>query len=383
MKDPLLPDLNEIIATSNNQELTSGNKVTKAVAIFDLTDSTKLKIESGHTAAKEATFRHNWICRTISRSFGGQVVKEMGDGIIVTFDEPEKACLAAVNIQRAMQLASLSSKGAIAFGRIEEITIDGTSDVLGSPIDLCSRMEKFAHNQQILIDSTLHDATLSMLKDFGMAISQGMRAILKGIGEVKLYEIASNNTMLKNRLNMPLQVHESGRLSIDEKVAFIENAKKEVLELGSGLREFTSYFERRRPAEFKEPVIELLRRGVNFKCIAIDPEVAKIYYASREPQYAKEIPETIEKLKYIRNDLKQMNLAGSFEIYTHPFFPLFHAQCIDGDDVEYGQMIVSNYVYETKRSQSPVLQFSRSSNPTMFNTYWNGIKKVISQSKSP
>ena len=347
-----------------------------------MAESTSLKLEQGHTAAKKAIFRHNSLCRQIAEKFEGEVVKEMGDGILIKFDEPENACRAAVNIQKAMQELGLHSKGAITLGTIEEVTISGYPDILGAPVDLCARLEKFAHTQQILVDSTLHDAALSILKDSGIVISQPMSAIPRGIGKVKLYEIAYSETMLKRRLNSPLQVHEAGRLSIEEKVAFIENSITEVIELGSGLREFVSYFERRKPAEFKDPVIQLLRRGVNLKCFAIDPKTAKYYYATTEPDYSEEIPETLEKLQSIRDELGRLNLQGSFEIYAHKYFPLFHAQCIDAEDKEFGQMVVSNYIYETPRSRSPVLQFSRSSNPIMFETYWTGIKKVIANSKA-
>lgn len=81
----------------------------------------------------------------------------------------------------------------------------------------------------------------------------------------------------------------------------------------------------------------------------------------------------------VRNEFRKMNLKGIFEIYLHPYFPLFHSQCIDGDDSEYGQMIVSNYLFDTKRSEALVLQFSRSSNPKIFENLLGLHKKSYGQ----
>jgi hypothetical protein len=77
-------------------------------------------------------------------------------------------------------------------------------------------------------------------------------------------------------------LYEAGRRNIDEKVALIQTAKCEVVELGIALRTFSSYFVA--SYEFKDHVLELLRYGVVFKCVAMDPdcEVAAKYAEDRE-----------------------------------------------------------------------------------------------------
>lgn len=67
-------------------------------------------------------------------------------------------------------------------------------------------------------------------------------------------------------------LHERGRRSVDEKVVFIQTAKYEVVELGFALWTFSSYFEQRASYEFRTHILELLRHGVIFECVAMDPD---------------------------------------------------------------------------------------------------------------
>jgi hypothetical protein len=113
-------------------------------------------------------------------------------------------------------------------------------------------------------------------------------------------------------------LHEVGRRSITEKVAFIQTAKCEVVELGIALRTFCGYFEQRASYEFKDHVLELLRHGVVFKCVAMDPDcdVAAKYAEDRgETELLDRIRSSLKFLKTLSNEFKQLGLPGKFEIY--------------------------------------------------------------------
>ena len=44
-------------------------------------------------------------------------------------------------------------------------------------------------------------------------------------------------------------------------------------------------------------------------------------------------------------------------------------------------MTVSNYLFGIPRSRCPVLQFSKSSSPTLFATYWGSIQRLLDGSR--
>ena len=354
----------------------------KAVAIFDLSLSTSMKMKYGHDIAIRNSILHNEICSLVAKKAKGMIIKEMGDGILVTFNDPINACRAAVTARKILHSQKLNSKVSIAFGVVEEVKIAGKKDVLGSVVDRCARMEKFAYPNQILIDQTLFDSVSSFLKDYNnVKTSRPFEVIINGQGKTSLYEISSIFP-LKNSLNIQFQINEQGRLSVQEKVAFMNKAKSEVIEIGSGIREFTRYFTSRSPSDFKEHVKNLLSRGIVFRCLAVDPvwiqKVVKM--SSREKEYYKQINQTLIQLHKIRKEFRESGITTKFEIRTYRSIPRYHALCVDLNKPT-GRMIISNYLPGIKKAECPVFQFSKSSNPKMFETYNNSIRRIIKNSQ--
>lgn len=354
-----------------------------SIVMFDLVGSTALKLNEGHDVARHKMLQHNQICRKFVKVYSGSTIKELGDGVLALFSDAEQACLCAINVIEAITKLESQTKISIASGKIEQLDIDGVPDVFGAVVDLCARIEKFAFPNQILIDSVTHASILPYLKNYwDLTISKPMKAVIKGHDDKKeLFEIASMSRGLKNQLNIPFQINEDGRLLIDDKVSFILNAKSEVIELGIRLREFTSYFTSRNPSEFKNHVIELMKKGVILKCFALDGKWAleNFIIPNSEKKYYEEIDETLNQLNEFKKEISEMNLDGRVEIYTYQHIPMFHAQCTDGESSE-GKMTISNYLTGIKRSQCPVIQFSKQTHPKLFETYWTSIHKIIENS---
>lgn len=179
------------------------------------------------------------------------------------------------------------------------------------------------------------------------------------------------------------RIYEGGRRTIDQKVAFIRTAKREVIELGVTLRTFSSYFEQRAAYEFKHHVLEQMQRGVVFKCVAMDPacEVAAKYAEDRgEAELLDRVRSSIKFLKALSDEFKQRGFAGKFEIYTYSHVPYFHAVCVDGNEAN-GRMFISPYMYASKRAETPGFEFSKSENTVMFEMYWTSVKKLLADSQ--
>lgn len=348
----------------------------QTVVIFDLVESTSLKVKVGHDEAMRKIMLHDKICRLIVKRFGGLIIKELGDGMLVTFDDPLKACLAAINVKEGANRTKISTKAALVLGLIERTKVADRIDIFGTPVDRVSRIEKFAHANQILIDRALHDAVMTFLMNYNdILVGPPMVAMLKGHGNNELFEISNHGHELKNSLNIPFQINENGRLRIDESAEYIKNAKHEVIEIGRGLRTLTGYYYDKNPGEFKNYVRDALTKGVNFKFIASNPEwiSEKIGIQSEEDgKYFKQIQENLDRLRAVQKEFENEKLSGSFEIFVYEEIPLFHALCIDIHTSE-GRMAISNYLPGVEKSRCPVMQFSRSSNPVMFNAYMSSI----------
>jgi hypothetical protein len=213
-----------------------------------------------------------------------------------------------------------------------------------------------------------------------------MILFLPGLGETVAREVLVEGSPVASPriIKRPFSLNESGRLSPTEKSRFVESARSEVIEIGVALTTFADYFHAFDAKLFKDPVRRALQRGVSFKCVTIDPdsEVARVYCHDREePKYLEEITTTISKLKAVKDEFSRQNLLGCFEMYTYSHLPYYHAMCVDigeDDPSPNGRMLVSNYLFATKRADTPVIRFSANSNPTLFSTYWNSVRKLLS-----
>ena len=177
-------------------------------------------------------------------------------------------------------------------------------------------------------------------------------------------------------------LYEEGRRSIDKEMAFIQDAKHEVVLLGTTLYTFSSYFEQRASSNFQDPGMKLLQAGVVVRCVAMDPdcEVAKIYAKDRgETEFLERIRSSLKFLVAYRKEFIQSELRRNFEIYVHSHFPYFHAVCVDGDK-DNGRIFISPYIYAMKRPETPGFEFSKSEQPVIFEKYWASMKKLLKDS---
>ena len=188
--------------------------------------------------------------------------------------------------------------------------------------------------------------------------------------------------------NPGLAFHEDGRLTIAQKVDFISGAKQEVIEFGVVLNTFAGYFFSRNEKEFKHHVQELLAKGVNFKCYLLDPdcEETNLYFKDRAKHLPDElkstgkIREAIEKLGKVQQQFITAGYSGAFEIFAYQHIPANYFMTVDGDSPN-GKVMVSHYVYGLSRANCPVVEFSKQSNPALYDRYWDSLKKLAENAR--
>lgn len=204
-KTTLLPDLDRIVNETLNImhifKIHSKRRI-ETIAIFDQVDSTASKMKLGHDEATQKIFHHNIICRQLVKKLKGTIIKDTGDGVLTRFLDPMDACICAINIQNATNKANIITRGALSMGMVEEAHFTDYVDLYGTAVDLCSRIEKYALPNQILIDKTLHDSIITFLKEYeDVQIGTPMPVELKGLGNHELYEVSYKEYPLQNRLN--------------------------------------------------------------------------------------------------------------------------------------------------------------------------------------
>lgn len=185
-----------------------------------------------------------------------------------------------------------------------------------------------------------------------------------------------------------LTCHRDGRLSHTYKIEFMRSAQHEIIELGVKLSAFVGYFTQRKPKEYKEKVVELLKKGVRFHCYTLDPswQEAGMYFNDRaliqpdEFGALKESVRNIEKLQRIAHEFKDAKLTGTFELYAYRHIPYLHILAVDPDTPN-GKMMISPYLYGVPRSEAPVWEFTKKDEPELFKTYQRTLGAIIKDAK--
>ena len=194
------------------------------------------------------------------------------------------------------------------------------------------------------------------------------------------------NDFLSVHLNHKLRFHEDGRRTIADKVKFIQEANSEVIEVGIRLNTFTKYFYSRNELEFKKPIENLLKKGVDFKCLMLNPtaQITKLYFEDRAKVDAREwrafheMPQVLEDLKNVRNELNALDFPGKMHLFLYENFPYHHYLVVDPDD-KAGRMMCSNYIYGEKRANCPVIELYQYGSSALFSRHRNAIRSLLNQ----
>jgi len=386
LKTILFPDLNDLLeqATKHIHTL-KGKLITQTVTFFDLSRSTELKLIKGHDQGMDFLLRFVTVASEITMKCQGIVVKRLGDGVLCRFSDPFEACRAALNLKKACIQLNLVARFALTIGRISIYeNFCETEEILGDAVDRCFRILNLAYPGQILIDRPLFEVVRSHLAgDLGVVVGDTFRMRTKGFGIIELCEISTSDLPLINKIVTPFSVHPEGRLSIVEKIQFVNQAEEEILEIGTGLTAFAKYFTGQKPKEFRNPITDLLMRGVSVKCYAVDPdyEPARIYLAERgESDYRQDLMRAREMIVAERKHCLEAGYRGQIRYFAYRLIPEFYCFCVDGGNFTNARMLFSPYLPGLARPECPVYQVSRIADPELFEKCWTAISVVQAHS---
>jgi adenylate cyclase len=143
------------------------------VAFTDLEGFTAWTAEHGDDAAIKLLAEHHRIVGPVVRSRGGRVVKHLGDGLLLTFPEPEAAVLACLELC-AGEPDPLRLRAGIHVGDVV-VTRD---DVVGHVVNVAARVSECAGGGQVLVTADVRDAVGELR---GVRFGRAKRRRLKGV----------------------------------------------------------------------------------------------------------------------------------------------------------------------------------------------------------
>ena len=153
-----------------------------AVAFIDLTGFTRLTEERGDEVAAAVALRLGELATDTVRPHGGRVVKLLGDGVLVRFDDTGAAAGGTLDLLAALPAAGLPSGHAgLASGPL--IVRDG--DVFGRTVNMAARVADAAPDGHLYVPETV--APTLGTDRFNLRPADA--AVLQGIGRVALVDV--------------------------------------------------------------------------------------------------------------------------------------------------------------------------------------------------
>lgn len=130
------------------------------ILFTDMVGSTDLATRHGDYAAQEVLKAHDLIVRTALTNFEGKEIKHLGDGIMASFTDHEKAIQAAIEIQKRVEGNNSSAPEFplhVRIGLNAGEPIQKDNDLFGSAVQLAARICNNAASDCINLSQDLKD----------------------------------------------------------------------------------------------------------------------------------------------------------------------------------------------------------------------------------
>ncbi|MEY2399082.1 MAG: adenylate cyclase [Actinomycetota bacterium] len=146
-----------------------------AVAFTDLEGFTCFTERNGDEAASHLVADHHRTVGPIVRSRGGRVVKRIGDGLLLTFPEPEAAVLACLELVDTPP-PPLRLRAGIHVGDV----LTTRDDVVGHVVNVAARVAESAKGGEVVVTGDVRDAIGDMPR---VEVGRARRRTFKGLAE--------------------------------------------------------------------------------------------------------------------------------------------------------------------------------------------------------
>jgi adenylate cyclase len=162
--------------TDDEEEGAAGSSTRLAIAFTDLEGFSRFTERNGDEAASQLIGDHHRTVGPIVRSRGGKLVKRIGDGLLITFPEPEAGVLACLELV-ATPPEPLRLRAGLHVGEVV-VTRD---DVVGHVVNVAARVAESAKGGEVVVTGDVHAAVVDGLPR--VSFSKPRRKSFKGLVE--------------------------------------------------------------------------------------------------------------------------------------------------------------------------------------------------------
>jgi class 3 adenylate cyclase len=158
-------------------------RILATVLFTDIVGSTEAAERLGDTKWGEVLAEHHALVRRQLATFRGREVKTLGDGFLVSFDSPTRGVQCARAIRDGVRRLGIDIRAGLHTGECDVVG----PDLAGIAVHIASRVQASAAPGEVLVSSTVRDATAGS----GLCFVDRGRHRLKGIdGEWHLLSVA-------------------------------------------------------------------------------------------------------------------------------------------------------------------------------------------------
>jgi class 3 adenylate cyclase len=153
--------------------LTVGERVLATLLITDIVGSTEQLARVGDRAWRTLLEAHDERARSVIASFRGSVVRQTGDGMLVTFDAAARAIRCAAALRERVAELGIRIRVAVHTGEVE---LD-EGDLHGIAVHEAARLVDLAGPDQVVVSATTRD----LVAGAGIHLVEHGRHALKGL----------------------------------------------------------------------------------------------------------------------------------------------------------------------------------------------------------
>ena len=167
--------------------MSASNRKLAAIVFTDIVGFTRLSADN-QSKSSALIKKQRETFQPIVQNFKGTWVKEMGDGLLLTFDTITDAVKSSIEMQKVSKdIEGLNLRIGIHLG---EVIVDN-NDVLGDDVNIASRIEPFSAPGGIAISNKVNDA---IIREDEYETKYIGKPKLKGVGQkVEVFCITSHN----------------------------------------------------------------------------------------------------------------------------------------------------------------------------------------------
>lgn len=155
------------------------------VLFTDIVDSTARAAEVGDQAWRATLEQHDEIAWKMVDRYSGNLVKNTGDGLLLTFNSLSDGIACAAALQRELSDQGLTIRAGLHAGEVE-VRQDG--DVTGFCVNLAARVQAAASDGATFVSSTMRDLLMGGTATFE---DRGEHTLKGFDGAWRLYQLAS------------------------------------------------------------------------------------------------------------------------------------------------------------------------------------------------